>query len=122
MTSNEAHAYTLGIVENLRARGIPTFIKPYPEERKTAKILRGSASSVHASPSAWCSVRFNATEIQSEIIWNEREKLNAMGIRFDTGGTDWELDWSFSFCPYNVAQIDLGKPSAPGNELEMNWK
>ncbi len=104
MTSNEAHAFALNKVEELRKDGIEVTIKKYNLDsehgRKTVQKYDGEINRAH--PERWVNVKFEiSNKIDAEKVQEAANYLGMCGMIFDVGGTsdfrDWELDWSFQY-------------------------
>jgi hypothetical protein len=101
MTTDEAYAYTMEIVEELRHLGIEATFRP-SKSMTDPEVVAKYSGPERVKPERWGKVTFKSfTPQQAQAIREKQQALGWLGIHFDSGGCvgqrDWEIDYSFKY-------------------------
>lgn len=101
MTTEEALAFTLNKVDELKELGIKVINKPCLS-KDNPKTIKKYSNPENTKPNTWIHISFRTTDGKHLMAIHEAVNyLGMCGITFDTGGCngqrDWALDWSFSY-------------------------
>lgn len=104
-TSTDAYLHTMEVIQMLREDGVKVKISQLNLALHQEAVERYGEEPDRVDPFLWVNVSLMPyTDRQCDLIFSQRERLEEMGISFDTGGCSgedgvfvyhWSLDWSF---------------------------